>query len=163
MPATHAAFPGVKPPAGAVNPYTSNTGKSPTPKYLPTDPAASDSYYISSPGNTDVTSAASPSPAAAPSTASPSSSPAAPSAATSSALYVYSEGLQGSFFDASWYTQVCPLLGLLCFGCAAVPVAGALAAPACLPVTEFRQLPLGSQRARAGSSVTLVFAQLRRA
>ncbi len=38
---------------------------------------------------------------------------------------------------------VCPLLGLLCFGCAAVPVAVALAAPASLRVSEFRQLPLG--------------------
>jgi hypothetical protein len=56
---------------------------------------------------------------------------------------------------------VCPLLGLLCFGCAAVPVAGALAAPASLRVSEFRQLLLGAQRARAGGSVTLDFAQLR--
>ncbi len=43
---------------------------------------------------------------------------------------------------------VCPLLGLLCCGCAAVPVAGALAAPASLSVSEFRQLPLGAQRAQ---------------
>jgi hypothetical protein len=56
---------------------------------------------------------------------------------------------------------VCPLLGLLCFGCAAVPVAGALAVPASLRVSQFRQLLLGAQRARAGSSVTLVFARLR--
>ncbi len=57
--------------------------------------------------------------------------------------------------------KTCPLLGLLCFGCAAVPAAAALGAPASLPVSEFWQLPLGAQRARAGSSVTLVFAQLR--
>jgi hypothetical protein len=56
---------------------------------------------------------------------------------------------------------VCPLLGLLCSGCAAVPVANALAAPVSLPVSGYRELPLGAQRARAGSSVTLVFAQLR--
>ena len=102
---THAAFPGVKPPAGAVNPYTAgNTAKSPMPKYLPTDPATSDSYYISSADNTAVTSAASPSPT----TTSPSSSPpGTPSttASSGSSLYVYSEGLQGGFFDASWYTQ----------------------------------------------------------
>jgi hypothetical protein len=56
---------------------------------------------------------------------------------------------------------VCPLLGLLCFGCAAVPVAGALAAPASLRASDLRQLLLGARRARAGSSVTFVFAQLR--
>jgi hypothetical protein len=56
---------------------------------------------------------------------------------------------------------VCPLLGpalLWLRWCACRWRARRVAS---LPVSEFRQLPLVAQRARAGSSVTLAFAQLR--
>jgi hypothetical protein len=107
---SYAAFPGVKPPAGSLNPYNnpSSKNKSPVPKYLPTDPAASDSYYISSADNTAVYSAAMPAPTAQPSTSSSSSSsPTASNTPSSSpgTVYAYTDGLQGGWFDASWYTQ----------------------------------------------------------
>lgn len=116
-----AAFPGVKPPPGAVNPYDTGKVNSKVIKYLPTDPASTESYYISTassfvlPASSPAASspAPKPSPPAAPSSsaaASQQSADPASSASSSTSAYAYAwlDSPQSGFFDASWLAEVYP-------------------------------------------------------